>query len=121
MLEARRNLLRHHPKSSIMKFASFAALFAGCVVLVAAQDNSVAAVEAAFRNAKVSTLVAAAMRFLSLTSYQIPGDLHINFRPTELLEVTFPQTSSRSITLHAGVQLPRNGKYKNTATLAALS
>lgn len=73
-----------------MKFASFAALLAGCVVLVAAQDNSIAAVEAAFRNAK------------------IPGDLHINFRPTELLEVTFPQASGSSITLHAGVQLPRN-------------
>lgn len=41
-----------------MKFASFAALLAGCVVLVAAQDNSLAAVEAAFRNAKVSPLEA---------------------------------------------------------------
>lgn len=40
---------------------------------------------------------------------QIPSDIHITFNPTTLLEVTFPQTNGKAITLHAGVQLPRNG------------
>ncbi|KAG5728062.1 OV-16 antigen [Termitomyces sp. T112] len=38
----------------------------------------------------------------------IPSDLFINFNPTALLEVTFPQPACKPITLHAGIQLPRN-------------
>ncbi|KAG7088966.1 hypothetical protein E1B28_012911 [Marasmius oreades] len=38
----------------------------------------------------------------------IPQDLRIRFAPEVLLEVSLPQTSGRTITLHAGVQLPRN-------------
>ncbi|KAF5362912.1 hypothetical protein D9758_007091 [Tetrapyrgos nigripes] len=37
----------------------------------------------------------------------IPEDISITFDPTVLLEVTLPQTSGDSITLHAGVQVPR--------------
>ncbi|KAG6872122.1 hypothetical protein C0995_012776 [Termitomyces sp. Mi166 len=40
--------------------------------------------------------------------YQIPTDLFINFNPKALLEVTFPQPTGEPITLHAGIQLPRN-------------
>jgi len=38
----------------------------------------------------------------------VPGNLSLAFNPKVLLEVTFPETNSRPITLHAGVQLPRN-------------
>jgi len=65
-------------------FLSLAAL------AVSAQDTSVRTVKQAFDNAN------------------IPTDLHITFNPTALLEVTFPETGSRPITLHAGEQLRRN-------------
>ncbi|THU84052.1 PEBP-like protein [Dendrothele bispora CBS 962.96] len=38
----------------------------------------------------------------------IPADIGINFDPTVLLEVAFPQPDGSVITLKAGVQLPRN-------------
>ncbi|KAG7088740.1 hypothetical protein E1B28_012708 [Marasmius oreades] len=38
----------------------------------------------------------------------IPQDLNIKFEAEVLLEVSLPQTGGTSITLHAGVQLPRN-------------
>ncbi|KAF8230565.1 PEBP-like protein [Tricholoma matsutake] len=39
---------------------------------------------------------------------QIPSDLSLNFDPSVLLEVSLPQTSGDSITLHAGIHLPLN-------------
>ncbi|KAL0578565.1 hypothetical protein V5O48_003415 [Marasmius crinis-equi] len=38
----------------------------------------------------------------------IPEDLGINFNPQALLEVSFTEPDDSVITLHAGVQLPRN-------------
>ncbi|KAK6977555.1 phosphatidylethanolamine-binding protein [Favolaschia claudopus] len=54
------------------------------------QDVSIAAVKKAFTNAN------------------IPTDLDIVFQPTALLEVSLPQTAGPPITLHAGIQVPRN-------------
>ncbi|KAI0086227.1 PEBP-like protein [Irpex rosettiformis] len=65
-------------------------LLVSYVSFVVAQDRSTAVVKAAFRNAS------------------IPEDLHINFNPNFLLEVTFPQPGRRSVPVTAGVQLPRN-------------
>ncbi|EKM75533.1 hypothetical protein AGABI1DRAFT_132198 [Agaricus bisporus var. burnettii JB137-S8] len=59
-------------------------------LLVGAQDTSIRDVRRAFADAN------------------IPEDLSINFEPTALLQVTFPQRGSDPITLHAGVQLPRD-------------
>ncbi|KAF8199074.1 PEBP-like protein [Pholiota molesta] len=55
-----------------------------------AQDKSLAEVRTAFNNA------------------DLPETIKFSFDPKVLLEVTFPQTDARSITLHAGIQLPRN-------------
>lgn len=44
------------------------------------------------------------------SAIQIPRDLRINFKPTFLLEVILPQTSTLPIFVHTGVQLPREGK-----------
>ncbi|GJE97182.1 PEBP-like protein [Phanerochaete sordida] len=60
------------------------------LVSVLAQDTSLKTVEAAFEKAN------------------IPADLHITFKPSTLLEVTFPQATGPSITIHASEQLPRN-------------
>ncbi|KAJ7154355.1 PEBP-like protein [Mycena crocata] len=38
----------------------------------------------------------------------IPEDLAIVFKPTALLEVSLPQAAGPPITLHAGIQVPRN-------------
>ncbi|PPQ96597.1 hypothetical protein CVT26_010752 [Gymnopilus dilepis] len=59
----------------------------------AAQDTSLAEVKRAFNNAH---------------DLKIPGDIAFTFNPKVLLEVTFPETNGRPITLHAGIQLPRN-------------
>ncbi|KAF7767885.1 hypothetical protein Agabi119p4_7128 [Agaricus bisporus var. burnettii] len=59
-------------------------------LLVGAQDTSIRDVRRAFADAN------------------IPEDLSINFEPTALLQVTFPQGDSDPITLHAGVQLRRD-------------
>ncbi|KAF5362919.1 hypothetical protein D9758_007090 [Tetrapyrgos nigripes] len=67
-----------------------AALILPFLSLVYAQDTSLTTVKRAFEAAN------------------IPEDIDIKFDPSVLLEVTFPQASGRSITLHAGVQLPRN-------------
>jgi len=61
--------------------------FAGLSV---AQDTSLATVKRAFDNA------------------HIPSNIALTFNPKVLLEVTFPETTGRPITLHAGIQLPRN-------------
>ncbi|KAH8077041.1 PEBP-like protein [Cristinia sonorae] len=66
-----------------------------CVVvslasLVFAQDRNLATVKKAF------------------TAAHIPSDIHINFNPRVLFEVSFPQTSGPAIPVHAGLQLPRN-------------
>ncbi|KAG6831325.1 hypothetical protein H0H92_011240 [Tricholoma furcatifolium] len=58
--------------------------------LVRTQDTNLRTVEEAFEAAS------------------IPQDIFITFKPTALLEVTFPQPTGPSITLHAGIQLPRN-------------
>ncbi|KAJ8080945.1 hypothetical protein PM082_017780 [Marasmius tenuissimus] len=61
-----------------------------CFSLVLGQDTNVRTVKNAFEAAN------------------IPEDLSINFNPTALLEVSLPQSDGCSITLHAGIQLPRN-------------
>ncbi|ETW81985.1 phosphatidylethanolamine binding protein [Heterobasidion irregulare TC 32-1] len=38
----------------------------------------------------------------------IPSNASLTFNPSVLLEVTFPETNSPVIHLHAGIQLPRN-------------
>lgn len=69
----------------------FSPLVLLCLVgLTAGQDTSLSAVKRAFEAA------------------DIPNDLSITFNPRFLLEVTLPQPTGASITLHAGVQLPRN-------------
>ncbi|KAL0960897.1 hypothetical protein HGRIS_005906 [Hohenbuehelia grisea] len=65
-------------------------LLAPFISVALAQDLSTRAVKRAFDTA------------------DIPADLAITFNPSALLEVTFPQTSGPAITLHAGIQLPRN-------------
>ncbi|KAJ6525281.1 PEBP-like protein [Mycena vulgaris] len=59
-------------------------------LFAAGQDVSIKAVEKAFSAA------------------DIPTDLAIDFNPTALLEVSLPQTTGPPITLHAGIQVPRN-------------
>ncbi|KAJ7042166.1 PEBP-like protein [Mycena alexandri] len=59
-------------------------------VVALSQDVSIHAVEKAFNAA------------------DIPTDLEIVFKPTALLEVSLPQVTGRPITLHAGIQVPRN-------------
>ncbi|KAJ6480590.1 PEBP-like protein [Mycena vitilis] len=58
--------------------------------LVARQDTSLRAVNAAFSAANIS------------------ATLGITFDPKALLEVSFPQAHGRPVTLHAGIQLPIN-------------
>ncbi|KIM44804.1 hypothetical protein M413DRAFT_25227 [Hebeloma cylindrosporum] len=72
-----------------MLFPAFLYLVTLCA-LALAQDVNLAEVKKAFNNA------------------QIPGNLTLAFNPKVLLEVTFPQLSGTPITLHAGIQLPRN-------------
>ncbi|KAJ8507120.1 hypothetical protein ONZ45_g10478 [Pleurotus djamor] len=60
------------------------------LVIVCAQDTNLRAVKATFDAAN------------------IPGDLAITFEPSVLLEVSLPQATGSPITLHAGIQLPRN-------------
>ncbi|KAJ7069659.1 PEBP-like protein [Mycena amicta] len=55
-----------------------------------AQDTSIAAVKKAFSDA------------------DIPTDIAITFKPHALLEVSLPQATGPPITLHAGIQVPRN-------------
>ncbi|KAJ7442611.1 PEBP-like protein [Mycena latifolia] len=66
--------------ASVLAFALFAA----------GQDVSIRAVDKAFCAAN------------------IPTDLDIVFKPTALLEVSLPQATGPPITLHAGIQVPRN-------------
>lgn len=80
-------------------------------LLVGAQDTSIRDVRRAFADANVS--ISVTFRLLKSmayvrSGYQIPEDLSINFEPTALLQVTFPQGDSDPITLHAGVQLRRD-------------
>ncbi|KAJ7095724.1 PEBP-like protein [Mycena belliarum] len=58
--------------------------------LAAGQDTSVRKVKNAFRAA------------------DIPADLALAFKPTALLDVSLPQASGRPLTLHAGIQVPRD-------------
>ncbi|KAJ7021584.1 PEBP-like protein [Mycena alexandri] len=58
---------------------------------VASQDTSIRKVDAAFAAAN------------------LPANLDITFKPTALLEVSLPQATGPPITLHAGIQVPRNG------------
>ncbi|EKM49647.1 uncharacterized protein PHACADRAFT_265212 [Phanerochaete carnosa HHB-10118-sp] len=73
-----------------MRFSLLATWLLYGLLPVSAQDTSLGTVEEAFENAN------------------IPNTLHITFKPSVLLEVTFPQPSSPSVTIHAGEQLPRN-------------
>ncbi|KAJ7314242.1 PEBP-like protein [Mycena albidolilacea] len=72
-----------------MHFFRLASVFSLALVAVA-QDISIRAVKRAFNAAN------------------IPNDLDIVFRPTALLEVSLPQAAGAPITLHAGIQVPRN-------------
>ncbi|KAF7368692.1 hypothetical protein MVEN_00193700 [Mycena venus] len=72
-----------------MHLSRLASLFSLALVAVA-QDVSIRAVRKAFKAA------------------DIPTDLDIVFRPTALLEVSLPQAAGPPITLHAGIQVPRN-------------
>ncbi|KAF8199075.1 PEBP-like protein [Pholiota molesta] len=72
-----------------MIFPSLSILLAFSAVAIA-QDTSLAEVRRAFNDAS------------------IPEAIKFSFDPKVLLEVTFPQTAARPITLHAGIQLPRN-------------
>jgi hypothetical protein len=78
-----------------------------------AQDKSLAEVRTAFNNANVSyslsTLRVTIAGILKQFVEQLPETIKFSFDPKVLLEVTFPQTDAKSITLHAGIQLPRNG------------
>ncbi|RDB16016.1 Protein D2 [Hypsizygus marmoreus] len=80
----------HSLHSTIM----FLKLLLTCLIplgtLVAAQDTSLRAVKLAFDAADISS------------------DLSITFNPKVLLQVTLPQPTGEPITLHAGIQLPRN-------------
>ncbi|KAG6909253.1 hypothetical protein DXG01_001435 [Tephrocybe rancida] len=60
------------------------------VGLVASQDLNLNVVKRAFEDAS------------------IPANLAIKFNPSALLEVTFPESTGKDVTLHAGIQLPRN-------------
>ncbi|GLB35547.1 putative phosphatidylethanolamine-binding protein [Lyophyllum shimeji] len=73
-----------------MYFSSRLAFLLPLAALVTGQDTSLRTVRQAFQAAN------------------IPEDLSITFNPSVLLEVTFPEATGRAITLHAGVQLPRN-------------
>ncbi|TFK69553.1 PEBP-like protein [Pluteus cervinus] len=44
----------------------------------------------------------------AFTTANIPTNLNIRFNPTSLLQVDFPQSASRPVAIHAGIQLPRN-------------
>ncbi|KAJ3529239.1 hypothetical protein NM688_g7880 [Phlebia brevispora] len=97
-----------------MKFATILSFVATIATLAAAQDNSLAAVKAAFNNAHVRTcfivfpLVPQALSIDTL--FQIPQDLNINFNPNTLFEVTFPQQHGQNITVNVGQLLPRGGE-----------
>ncbi|KAG6877102.1 hypothetical protein C0993_010244 [Termitomyces sp. T159_Od127] len=71
-------------------FRSLSLILLAFAGLAFSQDLDLAVVKQAFEDAS------------------IPTDLFINFDPSALLEVTFPEPGSQPITLHAGVQLPRN-------------
>ncbi|KAF8802181.1 PEBP-like protein [Phlegmacium glaucopus] len=62
----------------------------GLTALAFAKDTSLVTVKRAFDDAN------------------IPANLNLLFNPKVLLEVTFPETHGRDITLKAGIQLPRN-------------
>ncbi|KAJ7625383.1 PEBP-like protein [Mycena polygramma] len=72
-----------------MYLSRLASLFA-FVIAAVGQDVSIPAVEKAF------------------TAANLPANLTIVFKPTALLEVSLPQTTGPPITLHAGIQVPRN-------------
>jgi hypothetical protein len=96
-----------------MIFPSLSILLAFSVVAIA-QDTSLAEVRRAFNDASVShsfinLLNVSAARYSNIFVKQIPEAIKLSFDPKVLLEVTFPQTAARPITLHAGIQLPRNG------------
>jgi len=93
----------------------------GCIsfalaTIAAAQDVSLQTVKRVFDEALVSVSPQFAPRVCVFVANilfitQVPGNLSLSFNPKALLEVTFPQATGRPITLHAGIHLPRNGKY----------
>ncbi|KAJ7674027.1 PEBP-like protein [Mycena polygramma] len=72
-----------------MYFSCLASLLTLALVAVG-QDTSIQTVKKAF------------------TAADIPTDLGIVFNPTALFEVSLPQATGAPITLHAGVNVPRN-------------
>jgi len=80
------------------------------VGLVVAQDTSLLAVKRSFDDANVSAYLPTEQFPLNSSLHQIPETISLTFNPKVLLEVTFPEPSGEPIVLHAGIQLPRNGK-----------
>jgi phosphatidylethanolamine-binding protein len=78
---------------------------------VVGQDTSLRAVKDAFNDFAVFPDFHASPFLTDMVCpvIQIPSDLAISFDPSVLLEVSLPQPSGELITLHTGIQLPRNG------------
>lgn len=74
---------------TMVRFVLFATLLCSVPSLLA-QDTSLRAVEEAFNKANITR------------------DLQIHFKPSLLLEVTWPQSSGKSIATHTGQYFPRN-------------
>jgi hypothetical protein len=68
----------------------FGLLF-GTLAAVSAQDASLSGVKAAFHRANVRDPTAR-LDYAADWLEQVPRDLHINFEPSVLLEVIFPQS-----------------------------
>lgn len=79
------------------------------VSVVSGHDASLKTVTRAFDAANVSVLPTALLSS-SLTVCQITRDIQLPFHPKVLFDVTFPEPSGHPTTLHAGIQLPRNGE-----------
>ncbi|KAF9536153.1 hypothetical protein CPC08DRAFT_771703 [Agrocybe pediades] len=52
--------------------------------------------------------------------HNIPEDLHINFKPQVLLEVTFPQANGSSVSITPGEELGKNGNLVVPLTVCIL-
>lgn len=78
-------------------------------------DTDLAVVKQKFDDANVCLVFF--VWFIGRTTYitewtvQIPTDISMNFDPSVLLEVIFPQLDESTINVAAGVQLSRNGQY----------
>lgn len=60
-------------------------------------------------------------RSTNLIRLQLPEDLGITFKPSLLLEVTFPLPFTGSLTVKAGEQVPKNGETIYTQSTVTIS